>query len=267
MDEIERKLLKLEFGDGAIRAIAQEKHMAKSTELLLNYKESLIWDILLQTCEETDDPNDRKYSMAEVLEEYMMTSKGSTTPPTTQQMTYEKTFLRRLAELRRRPEFRWVFLYRGDLLNATLRKLPTLKGFGEKELFQWAAWFSKAYKQVHDQAQTESQGWLAGKKLEWMSKWRLPSNAVSWHIKHAEMHEKYIDDPDMSSLAGQGYNGDENLNFAWAVITFNAEDDDNRSNEIPLVVADDHLVCDCALYSIDSLAKGSTSPKDHSICD
>ncbi|KAL1613597.1 hypothetical protein SLS54_010466 [Diplodia seriata] len=42
MDEIECKLGKLEFDDGTIRAIAKEKHLAQSTELLLNYKESLI---------------------------------------------------------------------------------------------------------------------------------------------------------------------------------------------------------------------------------
>ncbi|KAK0658878.1 hypothetical protein DIS24_g4482 [Lasiodiplodia hormozganensis] len=114
-----------------------------SSALRLNYKTSLPWDIISQEGDQQDDQGKGIAVMTALVSEYLMISDGSQVPPSPQHASYEKALLMRFDALRKVPDYRWIIIHRGPLLNAALRKLP-MKAFEEADLFEWAKEFTKA---------------------------------------------------------------------------------------------------------------------------
>ncbi|KAF9630882.1 hypothetical protein BFW01_g1444 [Lasiodiplodia theobromae] len=120
-----------------------------------DYAQKLKWrafieELFVNLCEATW----KIYEGVNLECEYLMISDGSQVPPSPQQVSYEKALLMRLAALRKVPDYRWIIIHRGPLLNAALRKLP-MKAFEEADLSEWAKEFTKAYNQVWSRVRLE----------------------------------------------------------------------------------------------------------------
>lgn len=81
MNDLNELLEQRDLDADTVRTYAREKFVAQKAALRLNYKESLIWDIINQEGNQQKDQYTRLSVMNGLVSEYLMISDGSQVPP------------------------------------------------------------------------------------------------------------------------------------------------------------------------------------------